>query len=199
LLLLKNSPLQRVSFNALHLKNRMDNAFNGIKSMSYTPQYNKESVFYFYLFGIHFWYSFKKKEGLMDICYSKFTGHLLCVSRSWKELKEYYPSFPRKTSFIAGRPFTQAHCQTRGLLGRLPLERHSDGMYPTASAWAYGQKRVSRAIDLHSDRAQEIVKDNTQKERIPKIWWPWFRYNAVKSACRCERSTKFLVFASRKL
>ncbi len=69
--------------------------------------------------------------------------------------------------FLSQPAITQAIAKLEGLLGASLFERHSDGMYPTASGEVW-QKRVSRAIDYIQTATQEIVKDNTQKERIPK-------------------------------
>lgn len=69
--------------------------------------------------------------------------------------------------FLSQPAITQAIAKLEGLLGASLFERHSDGMYPTVAGEVW-QKRVGRAIDHIQCATQDIVKDNTPKERTPK-------------------------------
>lgn len=69
--------------------------------------------------------------------------------------------------FLSQPAITQAIAKLEALLGAPLFERHSDGMYPTASGEVW-QKRVSRAIDHIQTATHDIVKDNTHKEHAPK-------------------------------
>ncbi|BFM49742.1 LysR family transcriptional regulator [Marinomonas sp. THO17] len=67
--------------------------------------------------------------------------------------------------FLSQPAITQAIAKLESSLGTLLFERHSDGMYPTASGEIW-QKRVSRAINHIQTATQDIVKDN--KDTAPK-------------------------------
>ncbi|RBO85839.1 LysR family transcriptional regulator [Marinomonas aquiplantarum] len=69
--------------------------------------------------------------------------------------------------FLSQPAITQAIAKLEASLGAPLFERHSDGMYPTASGEIW-QKRVSRAIDHIQVATQDIVKDQSTKERSPK-------------------------------
>ena len=69
--------------------------------------------------------------------------------------------------FLSQPAITQAIAKLESLLGASLFERHSDGMYPTVAGEIW-QKRVGRAIDHIQHATQDIIKDNTPKERTPK-------------------------------
>lgn len=69
--------------------------------------------------------------------------------------------------FLSQPAITQAIAKLEQQLGAALFERHSDGMYPTASGEAW-HNRVSRAIDYLQIATTEIVKENALKESASK-------------------------------
>ncbi|TYL48849.1 LysR family transcriptional regulator [Marinomonas sp. IMCC 4694] len=99
--------------------------------------------------------------------------------------------------FLSQPAITQAIAKLEGVLGAALFERHSDGMYPTASGEVW-QKRVGRAVDYIQQATQEIVKDTTPKERPPKNLIALISTTQLRALIAVSEAQNFSI-ASRQL